>query len=342
MTRAPSPDISVLLPVHDGMPYLPRAIESVLAQTHHRFELLVIDDGSIDGTGAYLAQIDDPRVRIVRRERSGLGESLNAGLALARAPFVARHDADDWSAPDRFARQLAWLESHSDVGVLATAVDFADEQGSPVDSAWTRSVHRQWDAALSPDAIAELMPLTCCIFHATVVARTEVLRSAGGYDPAMVPAEDYDLWLRLLPHHRFARLPDRLYTVRIHAASSSTVRRGDQLARVIAAKLRFVRREVPHLRVPATLALPFDDRGAAAFRAAASAEGYAIVDDGDDRSMRAADVIAVTNFSQLDRFAASLDASRYRRFGNLFVRSKRQETTSTFQNVRRAGPSAFA
>ena len=75
-----------------------------------------------------------------------------------------------------------------------------------------------------------------------MLARTAVLREAGGYDQATVPAEDYDLWLRLLPARRIARLPEALYTVRVHAASSSAVGRAAQLARVIEAKLRYVRR----------------------------------------------------------------------------------------------------
>ena len=320
MTGCVTPDVSVILPVRDGMPYLPLAVDSVLAQTCRAFELLVIDDGSADGTRGYLRRLDDPRVRTVCLERSGLGAALNAGLALARGRYVARCDADDWCAADRLERQIAWLETHPDVDVLATSAAFVDEHGEPVDSAWTRTVHEQWDAAVDPEAIARLMPLTCCIFHATVMARTDVLRGAGGYDPAMVPAEDYDLWLRLLPRHRFARLPEPLYTVRVHRASSSSLRRADQTARVVAAKLRFLRRQIPRLPVPATLLLPFDDRGAAVFRAVGPSEGYDIAEDAGAASWRSADVIAVTDFSELDRVASALYAAGHERFGNLFVR----------------------
>jgi glycosyltransferase involved in cell wall biosynthesis len=302
------------------MPYLPQAVESILAQTWRDFELLAIDDGSDDGSDAFLRRIDDPRVVVLQPKVRGLAAALNAGLARARGALVARCDADDWCMLHRFERQVTWLARHPEVDVLATSAAVADESGAPVDSVWTRRVESQWDAAVDPDAIARLMPLTCCIFHATVMARTRVLREAGGYDPATVPAEDYDLWLRLLPHHRFARLPERLYTVRVHEASSSTVARARQMERVIAAKLRFLRRQAPGLPRPATLALPIDDRGAALFRAVAPLEGYDVVDDRPAGIGGAADVIAVTDFSAIEQVAAQLDRNAYVQVGNLFVR----------------------
>lgn len=308
-----TPAVSVLLPVRNGLPYLEAALASVLAQRFTDFELLIVDDGSTDGTRDLLRELTDPRVRLFTTGGAGLAAALNLGLAQARGAYLARHDADDWSAPERLERQWQWLERHRDIDVLATAASFADAQGAPVDSAWTRAVHAQWDAALTPDAIAALMPLTCCLFHATVMARTDVLRAAGGYDQATVPAEDYDLWLRLLPRHRFARLPERLYTVRTYSESFSARRRDDQLARVIEAKLRALRRWYPSLPSPARLALPFDDRGAAVFRDRGPALGFVPV-----ANDVVADVVAVTDFRALEREAARLTG--YAPVGNLFVR----------------------
>lgn len=311
------PAVSVVLPVRNGLPYLPAALASIVAQTFDDFELLIVDDGSTDGTDAVLARLTDPRVRVLSSGGAGLAAALNLGLAQARGAYLARHDADDWSAPDRLERQWRWLERHRDVDVLATAASFADALGQPVHSAWTRTVHAQWDAAVTPEAIAALMPLTCCVFHATVMARTTVLRDAGGYDPATVPAEDYDLWLRLLPRRRFARLPERLYTVRTHAESFSARRRDDQLARVIEAKLRALRRWHPAIPPTARLALPFDGRGAAVFRAAAPAFGFVPV----RAAASGADVVAVTDFRALTSEAARLcGVGDYVQVGNLFVR----------------------
>ena len=319
MMTAP-PKVSVLLPVRNGMPFLPAAIDSVLHQTFDDFELVAIDDGSTDGTAEYLQGLADRRVRVLSSPAAGLALALNAGLSVARGSYVARQDADDWSAPDRLARQVAWLDDRPDVDVLATAASFVDARGETVDSPWTRTVHAQWDAALSPEQIARLMPLTCCIFHATVLARTAVLREAGGYDQATVPAEDYDLWLRLLPEHRFARLPERLYTVRMHAESSSAVRRAEQTARVIEAKLRYVRRRVPGLPWPVRLVLPCDDRGADIFRRVGPPLGYDPAQREDDTTALET-VVAVTDFAALPAYTSRLAATNdYLQLGNVFVK----------------------
>lgn len=321
MSRSSCPAVTVILPVRDGMPYLPRAIESILSQTWSDFELLVVDDGSVDQTRAYLATVTDARVRVLATGGAGLAAALNAALAAARAPFVARQDADDWSLPTRLALQRAWLRAHPSVDVLATAVQFVDATGAPFGDAWTEQIRAQWDAAVTPEHIAALMPLTCCIFHATVMARTDVLRHAGGYDATMVPAEDYDLWLRLLPETRFARLPEPLYTVRVHRASSSAVRRSDQIDRVITAKLRYLRRVAPGLPPRPSLAVPCADRGAILFQRIGPIEGFTVREDGPGPPSGAADVVAVTDFSALDRYVAELTADgRYIQVGNLFVR----------------------
>jgi glycosyltransferase involved in cell wall biosynthesis len=307
----------VVLPVRDGLPFLPAAVSSVLRQSLADLELIVVDDGSRDGTDRYLADLDDARLRVIRSPGRGVADALNAGLAAARGRYLARQDADDRSAPDRFARQVAWLDAHPSVAVLATCARIVDEADRPVDDEWTRTVARQQDPAQSPAAIRELMPLTCCITHGSVMARTHVLRSAGGYDAATVPAEDYDLWLRLLPGHDFAKLPERLYDYRVHATQSGARRREEQTARVIEAKLRFVRRQVPALPTPARLALPCADRGAALFRRYAPREGFLAEAAGGESP---ADVVAVTDFGAVERFAGELRPRGYRQFGNLFVR----------------------
>src|SRR5690242_9663076 len=97
-----TPDVTVLLPVYNGEAYLRSTVDSLLAQTFERFELLIVDDGSTDGTAAIARAFDDPRVRVERFETNrGLSAALNHGLQLAAAPLIARQDADDISRPDR-------------------------------------------------------------------------------------------------------------------------------------------------------------------------------------------------------------------------------------------------
>ncbi|MGE3492219.1 MAG: glycosyltransferase family 2 protein [Vicinamibacterales bacterium] len=316
------PVVSVLLPVRNGMPYLPIAIESLLVQSFGDFEIIAINDGSTDGTAAYLAGLRDPRVRAISPGGVGLATALNTGLAEARGRYIARQDADDWSMPERFARQVACLDANPGVALVATCAGFVDGSGHPVDNAWTRTVRSQQDPAQTADEILAMMPLTCCITHGSVMMRAGVLRAAGGYDQAMVPAEDYDLWLRLLPGHQLVKLPDRLYAYRVHDEQSSTARRRDQMARVIEAKLRYVRRRVPNLPRPVRLVLPCNDRGAELFRSVGPSEGY-------DPAIRAtaasrtADVVAVTDFSKIPHYAIALAAAaECRQFGNLFVRNQ--------------------
>jgi glycosyltransferase involved in cell wall biosynthesis len=317
-----TPRVSVLLPVRNGMPYLPDAIESLLNQTFGDFELIVINDGSTDGTAAYLESLGDPRLRVISPGGVGLAAALNAGLAESRGQYIARQDADDWSMRDRFATEVAYLDAHPEIAMVSTCAEYVDAAGETVETAWTRTVRAQQDPAQTPEQILQMMPLTCCITHGSVMIRAEVVRAAGGYDQATVPAEDYDLWLRLLPQHKMVKLPDRLYAYRVHDDQSSTARRPEQMSRVVEAKLRYVRRQVPTLPHPVRLVLPCNDRGADLFRRVGPAQGYDPAIRANAAS-RVPDVVVVTDFSKIPYYAMALSAAAdCRQFGNLFVRNE--------------------
>ncbi len=239
------PRVSVLLPVRNGLPFLREAVTSILTQQFRDLELIVVDDGSTDGSARAVLDANDPRVRLVAGDGRGIARALNAGLAVAQGEYVARQDADDLSAPDRLLRQAAFLDRHSEVAVLASRVRFIDDQGGAVANTWTRAVARQWDQARTPAAIAALMPRTCCIVHGSVMARRRALVEVGGYDDTLPVAQDYDLWLRLLPHHGFARLPERLYSFRLHSKQVSATCGAEQAFQAVAAKLRHLRRAMP-------------------------------------------------------------------------------------------------
>ena len=117
MASRPSPPIvTVLLPVYNGERYLREAVESILTQTLESFELLIVDDGSTDGTEAICRSFNDPRVRVHRyEENAGVVFALNAGIDLISTKYVARMDADDVALPSRLARQVAFLESRPDI-----------------------------------------------------------------------------------------------------------------------------------------------------------------------------------------------------------------------------------
>jgi glycosyltransferase involved in cell wall biosynthesis len=230
-----TPRVSVLMPVRNGLPWLRDALDSLARQTLRELEIIVLEDGSTDGTAGFLGTWTDDRIRIIPTAGIGMARALNVGLDAARAPFVARHDADDVSAPIRMEAQLRYLLSRPDIDVVASTVDYIDADGRPVVNEWVRTVRRQQDAALAPHQIAELMPLTCCVTHGSIMARVEVLRAAGGYRPDIWPVEDYDLWLRLLPGAAIAKMSPRLYRYRLHEAQLSAQVRDEQLRQALAA-----------------------------------------------------------------------------------------------------------
>ena len=117
-----APPLSVAMSVYNGERFLAEAVESILSQSFGDFEFLILDDGSHDGTRDILAEYGgrDPRIRVILRENRGLVASLNQLIGEARAPLVARMDADDISHRDRFSRQLAFLAGNPDYGVIGS------------------------------------------------------------------------------------------------------------------------------------------------------------------------------------------------------------------------------
>lgn len=219
-----TPAVSVAMSVYNGERFLVPAIESVLAQTMGQFEFLILDDGSHDQSRiiaeAYAAR--DPRIRVIARENRGLVISLNQLLDEARAPLVARMDADDICLPDRFARQLAFFDAHADHGVLGSRTTDIDEAGRPY----------PLDAGEHPLTHEELQhnivaggPL---LAHPTVMYRRDIVLAGGGYHQAFRHCEDYDLWLRLASRTRIANLPERLLQYRHYADQVSSRHALDQ------------------------------------------------------------------------------------------------------------------
>ena len=207
------PLVSVVLPVHDGEQYLAAAIDSILRQTHAHFELIVIDDGSGDGSAAIAASYVDPRLRVVRNERNlGLVETLNRGIELARGEFIARMDADDIAAPERLALQVQHMVAEPELAVLGTNITYADATGSVVG--------RPRGLPCGPALVRWRLLRGTCLYHPTVMLRRAALGDER-YSAQFIHAEDYDLWLRLSRRHRLDNLPQSLLLHRRHGQSVS-------------------------------------------------------------------------------------------------------------------------
>lgn len=203
------PDVSVVLTVYNAERTVGEVIESIFNQTLANFELIVVDDGSVDGTGAILAALSDPRLRVVREGRLGRARALNRALAHARAPFIAIVDADDPSYPERLERQAAFLRAHADVGVHGCGTRVIDELRNEA-----------WDLVSPPDdaSLRRLLRWRNPLNHSAVMLRRDALDRVGGYDERLPSSLDWDLWARIAAdgRYRFASLPEVLATSRIH------------------------------------------------------------------------------------------------------------------------------
>ena len=196
------PLVSVVLPVWNCPGYVGAAIGSVLSQTFSEFEFLIIDDGSTDDTPRILEKYIDPRIRLIRHENRGLAGTLNVGIGVARGKYIARQDQDDISLPDRLAKQLAYMESHPECGLLGTWAQIME--GDRL----TERYHRHPSAVELRYQLLFNNPFV----HSSVMLRKSVLETVGGYstDPIRQPPEDYELWSRLSRHSNVANLPEVL------------------------------------------------------------------------------------------------------------------------------------
>jgi glycosyltransferase involved in cell wall biosynthesis len=192
--------------------YLPLAIESVLAQDFSDFEFLIVDDGSSDSSAqiirSYAAK--DARIRPTLRENRGLVASLNEMIQGARAPLIARMDADDICLPERFGRQVDFLARNPGYGVIGSWTEDIDAQGLPYRR--TGKDHPDTHEGFLV-AIENGWPLLC---HPTAMMRRDVVLSVGSYHAAFRHCEDYDLWLRIASVSRLASIPERLLRYRHH------------------------------------------------------------------------------------------------------------------------------
>ena len=211
-SRAPA--ISVVMPVYNGVDMLPEALDSLAAQSFGDFEVVVVDDCSTDATRAMVAQWPDPRVRLVTMDANG-GPVLarNRGMAEARGRFVAALDHDDVCRPDRFARQLAYLEANPAVVLVgsAAAVLRNGRVGRSLQPATTTPALVDW-----------LMAIENPLVWSSVIMRGDAARRL---DPFMRPdrvyAEDFDLYQRIRRFGAIARLDAVLVDYRVHPGGVS-------------------------------------------------------------------------------------------------------------------------
>lgn len=214
----PTPAISVAMSVYNGERFLAPAIESVLAQDFADFEFLIVDDGSTDASPAIVRRYaqQDSRVRPILRENRGLIASLNEMIEAARAPIIARMDADDICRPDRFSKQIGFLAGHPDYGVVGSWSEDIGEHGENL-------VRSGADHPVShEDLLAAIEIGGQLICHPAAMYRRDVVLAVGGYHAAFRHCEDLDLWLRLSSVTRLGNIPERLLRYRRYPGQVSS------------------------------------------------------------------------------------------------------------------------
>ena len=203
-----NPAISVVLPVYNAEAYVREAVESILAQSFTDFELIAINDGSTDGSGAILRELAarDTRIVLVERPNGGLVSALNEGIKIARAELIARMDADDVSMPERFALQHARMMEEPELAVLGSFFHIMDRDGAII---------RLYDDLPLTPAEARSAVGGFLVAHPAVMMRRDAVLKAGGYRKAFCHAEDYELWLRMIDlGYAIANLPRPLLNYR--------------------------------------------------------------------------------------------------------------------------------
>jgi glycosyltransferase involved in cell wall biosynthesis len=207
----PDCKVTVLMPAYNAEKYIGEAISSVLDQTFSDFELLIVNDGSTDGTEQVILSFTDPRIVLINRKNGGVSAALNSGLQMARGMYIARFDADDICYSDRLAVQVAFMENNPDHILCGSDVDYITEEGGFI-------YHHHCSGYSSAD-VFEKFYFYCPFIHSSVIFKRDEVLQAGGYNVLAHTFEDYFLWVQLLAKGKLANIPKALIKVRLNAAS---------------------------------------------------------------------------------------------------------------------------
>jgi glycosyltransferase involved in cell wall biosynthesis len=219
-----TPTVSALMPVYNTERYIRASAESVFSQTYDDFELLALNDGSTDKSLLILRECaaKDSRMRVISRENRGLVQTRNDLVAAARGRYLALIDSDDVCRPQRFEKQVAYLNAHPECVAVGSRSLIIDSSGMPIIESRNELTHDEIDGAhLSGQGGTPM-------YNSSVMMRREAVIRAGQYRDYAFAAEDLDLFLRLAEIGKLANLPDILLEYRQHLCSISYTFRDGQ------------------------------------------------------------------------------------------------------------------
>lgn len=209
-----TPSLSIIMPVFNAEAHLQEALDSILAQTYEDFELIVVDDGSTDGSVDILNLCSDKRIRLIHNDGNrGIVYSRNRGLREASGQFIAPFDADDVARLDKFEKQIGFLENNPSFTMLGSWARLIDGQGN--------RLRERWKLSAPPERIPAILLFRNYFVHSSVVLRRSALpypAYAEGFDTV----EDYLLWARVCRNFKVWNFPDYLISYRIHHQSASS------------------------------------------------------------------------------------------------------------------------
>ncbi len=208
--------VSVILPVYNCELYIKEAVDSVLNQTFSDFELIIIDDCSTDSTMTIVKSYKDSRIKLIEKEKnSGYTDSLNMAIKLAKGKYIARMDGDDICLPERFQIQVKFLEDNPEIILCGGAIQIIGTE----------------EVLQHPSNYDEIKVKLCfgnSFYHPTIMAKKEILLE-NSYDKNFEPAEDYDLWTRLVSLGELANLEEVLLLYRFHENQISNLKSNYQI-----------------------------------------------------------------------------------------------------------------
>ena len=206
-----NPLVTVLMPAYNAEKYIAEAISSILKQSFTDFELLIVNDGSTDGTERIINSFNDNRIVLVNQPNEGVSSALNLGLLHACSQYIARFDADDICHPDRLKIQYEFITTYPEYSIIGSAADYVDAAG--------HFIFTHHPVAHLNEEIHQLKYSVCPFIHSSVLYKKDIIVKNGGYNEHAYTYEDHFLWVNILSDEKACNLSQALIKVRLNPES---------------------------------------------------------------------------------------------------------------------------